>query len=188
MTFSATAGATFASSLRASVSHDFDCDACPLVDDAVLVAGLFRALARSAELEIEAGRPYAAPPAPLHRAGIWQAARSGLSRQLVDGAGTPRPRPAHDVVRDLLARLRPQLEEFGDWETASELTETVLARGNSADRQRAAFAERGRLEDVMELVVAESRGSAIEGLDAPPPLPRYRARAGDEALGPGAVP
>src|SRR3954447_24123158 len=29
------------------------CDACPLVDDAVLIAGLFRALARAAELDIE---------------------------------------------------------------------------------------------------------------------------------------
>jgi len=162
------------------------CDACPLVDDAVLVAGLFRAMTRSAELDIEAGRPFTAPPAPLHRAGIWQAARSGLSRQLVDGTGTPRPRPAHDVVRDLVTRLRPQLEEFGDWETVSDLAESVLARGNSADRQRAAFAERGRLEDVMQLVVAESRGPATDPLAAP--LPRYRARAGDEALGPGSVP
>src|SRR5919107_344585 len=63
------------------------CDACPLVDDAVLIAGLFRAMARAAELDIEAGRPYTAPLAPLHRAGIWQAARSGLSRELVDGSG-----------------------------------------------------------------------------------------------------
>ena len=51
------------------------CDACPLVDDAVLIAGLFRGLARAAELDIEAGRAYTAPLAPLHRAGIWQAAR-----------------------------------------------------------------------------------------------------------------
>ena len=159
-------------------------DACPLVDDAVLIAGLFRGMARAAELDIEAGRPYVAPLAPLHRAGIWQAARSGLSRQLVDGTGRPRPRPAHDVVRDLVARLRPQLEEFGDWETVSELTETVLARGNSADRQRAAYAERGSLEDVMRLVVEESRGPDGQVEDAPPALRRYRARAGDEALGP----
>src|SRR3954468_10425526 len=164
------------------------CHACPLVDDAVLIAGLFRALARAAELDIEAGRPYVAPPAPLHRAGIWQAARSGLSRRLVDGTGRPRPRPAHDVVRDLVARLRPPLEEFGDWDTVSELTETVLAHGNSADRQRASFAERGRLEDVMQLVVAESRGSEPREQDAPLALRRYRARAGDEALGLGSVP
>src|SRR3954453_10237398 len=154
------------------------CDACPLVDDAVLIAGLFRALARAAELDIEAGRPYVAPPAPLHRAGIWQAARSGLSRELVDGSDPPRPRPAHDVVRDLVARLRPQLEEFGDWATVSELTETVLARGNSADRQRAAYAEGGRLEDVMRLLVDEGHGSDVRSGDAPPALRRYRARAG----------
>ncbi|TFV74398.1 YbdK family carboxylate-amine ligase [Blastococcus sp. CT_GayMR19] len=163
-------------------------DACPLVDDAVLIAGLFRGMARAAELDIEAGRPYVAPLAPLHRAGIWQAARSGLSRQLVDGTGRPRPRPAHDVVRDLVSRLRPQLEEFGDWETVSDLTETVLARGNSADRQRAAYAERGSLEDVMRLVVEESGGSEVRPDEAPPALRRYRARAGDEALGPGSVP
>jgi len=164
------------------------CDASPLVDDAVLIAGLFRAMSRAAEIDIEAGRPFVAPPAPLHRAGIWQAARSGLSRQLVDGAGSPRPRPATDVVRDLVTRLRPQLEEFGDWDTVSELTETVLARGNSADRQRAAYAERGDLADVMRLVVGESQGSEVHAAGAVPALRRYRARAGDEALGPGSVP
>src|SRR5215218_1668917 len=162
------------------------CDACPLVDDAVLIAGLFRALARAAELDIEAGSPFTTPPAPLHRAAMWQAARSGLSRHLVDRA--VQPRPAGDVVRDLIGRLRPQLEEAGDWDTVSDLAEAVLARGNSADRQRAAFAEGGRLEDVMSLVVDETHGAAVPASDAPPALTRYRARAGDEAVGRGAIP
>src|SRR3954467_4616272 len=122
------------------------CDACPLVDDAVLIAGLFRAMARAAELDIAAGTPFTTTPAPLHRAAMWQAARSGLSRHLVDRDVLPRPAP--EVVRDLVTRLRPQLEEAGDWDTVSDLAESVLARGNSADRQRAAFAEGGRLEDV----------------------------------------
>src|SRR3954453_1121542 len=74
------------------------CDACPLVDDAVLIAGLFRALARAAELEIEAGRPHLPAPPPLHRAAIWQAARGGLARQLLDATEHPRPRPAAAVV------------------------------------------------------------------------------------------
>src|ERR687897_139197 len=60
------------------------CDACPLIDDAVLIAGLFRGMVRAAELDVEAGRPHRPAPPPLHRAAIWQAARSGLSRQLVD--------------------------------------------------------------------------------------------------------
>src|SRR3954454_17314811 len=88
------------------------CDACPLVDDAVLIAGLFRAMVRAAELDIEAGRPHLPVPAPLHRASMWQAARGGLTRDLIDGSLHPRPRPAADVVRSLLARLRPQLEEL----------------------------------------------------------------------------
>ena len=164
------------------------CDACPLVDDAVLIAGLFRALVRSAELDIEAGRPSVLIPPPLHRAAIWQAARSGLSRNLVDAAVHPRPRPAVEVVRGLVQRLRPELEDLGDWDAVSELTETALARGNSADRQRAVYAERGELEDVMRLVVEESHGPAGGPVTAGPVLGRYRVRAGDEAIGAGSVP
>jgi carboxylate-amine ligase len=164
------------------------CDACPLVDDAVLIAGLFRAMVRAAELDVEAGRPYRAVPAPLHRAAMWQAARGGLSRELVGGTDRPMPRPAADVVRGLLHRLRPQLEELGDWETVTELTETTLARGNSADRQRAAFAETGELTDVMRLVVAETHGPPGGPEAAAPVLRRYRSRAGDEAIGAGATP
>src|SRR5919107_2397621 len=156
-------------------------DSCPLVDDAVLIAGLFRAMARAAELDIEAGTPFSTPLPTLHRAAMWQAARSGLSRSLVDSTALPRPAP--EVVRDLVARLRPQLEEAGDWDTVFELAEAVLARGNSADRQRAAFAEGGRLEDVMSLVVDETHGAAVPPADSPPALARYRARAGDEAVG-----
>ncbi|MBB3084136.1 carboxylate--amine ligase/circularly permuted type 2 ATP-grasp protein [Geodermatophilus sabuli] len=164
------------------------CDACPLVDDAVLIAGLFRAMLRAAELDIEAGRPYLPVPPPLHRAALWQAARSGLSRDLVAAAPHPRPRPGAEVVRGLLDRLRPQLEELGDWDAVSELTETALARGNSADRQRAVYAERGDLDDVMRLVVDETHGPAGGPVMSPPALRRYRSRAGDEAIGAGSVP
>jgi carboxylate-amine ligase len=164
------------------------CDACPLVDDAVLVAGLFRAMVCAAERDIEAGRPRITEPTPLHRAAIWQAARGGLSGVLLDGAVHPRPQPAADIVRMLLHRLRPQLEELGDWDDVAELTETALARGNSADRQRTAFVERGELDDVMRLVVEETHGPAGGTPSRVAALSRYRARAGDEAIGAGSVP
>ncbi len=164
------------------------CDACPLVDDAVLIAGLFRAMVRAAELDVEAGRPHVPAPAPLHRAAIWQAARGGLSGRLLDGSAHPSPLPAADVVKALLARLRPQLEELGDWVEVADLTETALARGNSADRQRAAFVERGRIEDVMALVVEETHGPTGGRGPAVPALHRYRARAGDEAVGADSLP
>src|SRR4051812_34842210 len=163
------------------------CDACPLVDDAVLIAGLFRALVRAAEDDVGAGRPFRPAPPPLHRAAVWQAARGGLARQLLDATEHPRPRPAAAVVRALVERLRPQLEGLGDWDTVAELTENTLARGNSADRQRTAFAERGDLGDVTRQVVDETHGPA-GGASEGPRLTRYRARAGDEAVGVGSAP
>ncbi|PWJ47282.1 carboxylate-amine ligase [Quadrisphaera granulorum] len=164
------------------------CDACPLVDDAVLIAGIFRALVREAEIAVQRGVPRRDRPAPLHRAAIWQAARGGLRGRLLDRSEHPRPVLAADVVRSLIERLAPVLEELGDAEQVRSLAERALARGNSADRQRAAFAETGNLDDVVKLVVEETRGPACGpplGIDA---LHRYRVRAGDEAVASSAEP
>ncbi|RKR74407.1 carboxylate--amine ligase/circularly permuted type 2 ATP-grasp protein [Frondihabitans australicus] len=164
------------------------CDACPLVDDAVLIAGLFRAAVRAAEQEIESERIVETRAAPLHRAAMWQAARAGLSGELLDLEAHPTRLPAPQAVRQLVSRLRPQLEELGDWQDVSFLVEQTLARGNSADRQRAAYAERGELDDVVDLVVRETRGPSGGDSTSLPTLTGYRFRAGDEAIGPGLHP
>ena len=164
------------------------CDACPLVDDAVLIAGLFRAMVRDAEREIEQGLPRDVRPLPLHRAAIWQAARGGLAGRLLDDSDHPRPVAAHEAVHTLVGNLRDTLEELGDWDEVSELAETALARGNSADRQRAAFVQRGDLADVMRSVVEETQGGASGPGPTSPALRRYRARAGDEGIDANAVP
>ena len=160
------------------------CDACPLVDDAIAIAGLFRAMVRAAEQNIANGRPFDPVPPPVHRAAIWQAARAGLTGMLLDNSRHPRPLPARRAVKSLLWRLRPQLHELGDWDAVKELVKNTLARGNSADRQRAAYAERGGLEDVVSLVVEETQGPPGGPQPAVAPLRRYRVRAGDEAVGP----
>ena len=164
------------------------CDACPLVDDAILIAGLFRAAVRAAEQDIEAGVPYERSPGTMHRAASWQAARSGLSSMLLDAGLHPEPVPAAEAVRALVRRLRPQLEELGDHEEVSELAESVLARGNSADRQRAAYAERGSLDDVVDLVLEETSGPPGGQPPAVSALRTYPARAGDEAISMGSRP
>ncbi len=138
------------------------CDACPLVDDVVLIAGIFRG-------DGAGGGARRRGRAALHRPRGSAASRrdlAGRAQRAVPPAGRrrapARPRgPPPTWSGDLVGRLRPQLEELGDWETVTELAETVLARGNSADRQRAAFAERGKLEDVVRLVVAETHGQAV---------------------------
>ena len=162
------------------------CDACPIVDDAILIAGLFRGLVRAAEHEIAEAKPFVPFPAPIHRAAIWRAARGGLTGELLDDSRAPptRSRPPQ-AVRGLLERLRPFLSELNDFDEVEQLVATALARGNSADRQRAAMAERGELDDVVELVVNETQGPP-EGLPAEvPELRTYRPRAGDEAVGLG---
>ena len=65
-------------------------DACPAVDDAVLIAALARALvvtAARADAATADRAPGAGPPESpqvLARAATWRAARSGLDGQLLD--------------------------------------------------------------------------------------------------------
>lgn len=158
------------------------CDACPIVDDAILIAGLFRALVAAAARAVEADEPFVDLALPLHRAAMWRAARSGLIGPLLDDSPHPQPRPAAEVIRALVARVRPQLEELGDWDVVSGLAEATLARGNSADRQRAALAERGRLSDVVQQVVSETQNTAATQAATPAKDGDYDWSLSDEAF------
>lgn len=133
------------------------CDACPRVEDITLLAGLFRALVIVELDAIEAGRTPLSYPAEVIRAMSWRAARAGLEGELVDPADGA-PRPAAQIVREMVNTLRPTLETLGDWELVSELTEVCLTGGSSAARQREAFA-RGGLPEVVDLLVAETRAN-----------------------------
>jgi carboxylate-amine ligase len=114
------------------------CDSVPLVDDAVTLAGLSRALVVTAVREATGAAPaYGLPRPELVRAARWRAARSGVSGVLVDPRG-PHALPAREVVDVLLDHLRPALDELGDWAEVSAGVAALLRRGTSADRQRAA--------------------------------------------------
>ena len=128
-------------------------DACLTVDDAVMVAGLWRALARTAMGEARAGGPRAALRRELVDAARWRAARYGVEGTLVDLV-EGRTAPAGAVVDRLLAHVRPALEAAGDWDEVSGLVERTMAVGNGAMRQRAALASRGEMADVLALLLA----------------------------------
>ena len=57
--------------------------------------------------------------------------------------------------------LRPQLTDFGDWDVVRQLATDALARGTSAERQRAALRRRGRLTDIVDQVVAETETAHV---------------------------
>jgi carboxylate-amine ligase len=121
------------------------------VDDAVMVAGLVRALAATAAA--------AAPARPVRpellRAATWRAARYGITGTLIDveaGQGVP----AGELIDGFLGRLRPALVDLGDWDEVSELVGRVLAAGTGADRQRRVLAETGELSAVLDFIVEET--------------------------------
>jgi carboxylate-amine ligase len=130
-------------------------DVCLAVDEAVMVAGLARALAVTCHAAAERGDPDPAPRPELLRAAKWRAARHGLDADLVDVVGG-RALPAAELVKVFLDQVRPGLEAGGDLEEVTELVEATIARGTGAARQRRAFRRDGRLESVVDLVVAET--------------------------------
>ncbi|WP_214413407.1 carboxylate--amine ligase/circularly permuted type 2 ATP-grasp protein [Sphaerisporangium fuscum] len=132
------------------------CDACPRVEDVVLLAGIFRAVVLRELHAIESGGPFEEVPLELVRAATWRSARSGLEGVLIDPAEGV-PLPAAQVVRRMLAGLRPQLEAQGDWDLVSTLAEDALGRGSSSARQRAIIERGGTLTEVVDSLVAETR-------------------------------
>jgi carboxylate-amine ligase len=145
------------------------CDACPDVDDVVLIAGLFRALVGKAREDTEAGLPLPDVRHELLRAASWRAARSGLEGDLVDLVGPSLVAPPL-LIGQLVDQLRPQLEEVGDWEQVLELSQATLSRGSAAARQRRAYGRRGELSDVVDVLLAQTQGRTLR-IEPPATVP-----------------
>ncbi len=128
-------------------------DVCLRAEDAVLVAALARALV---ETEARAARSeHPAPPArtELLRLAARPASRSGLDDVLLDPV-TGLPEPAATVAHALAGHCRDALADAGDTDTVTELLAALLARGNGAAFQRAAYRRSGRLAHVIAGAVA----------------------------------
>ncbi|MDT0463320.1 carboxylate-amine ligase [Streptomyces gibsoniae] len=119
-------------------------------DDAVMFAGLMRALADTAMRDAVAGGTAPRDEGEFVRAAMWQAARHGLSGDLIDLRG--RRRPADEVVQGLLEHVGTALEEYGDTREVTSLVHRLLERGTSAELQRRTLAE-GCLDGVTRMIV-----------------------------------
>ena len=130
-------------------------DVCMTVDEAVMIAGLARGLARTCYDAAIAGEPSPQMRPELRRAAKWQAARYGLDGQLIDldAMGSV---PAAAMVESLLAYVRPALEGYGEWDEVAALARATVERGSGARRQREIFARNQRLEDVVDFVIGET--------------------------------
>lgn len=130
-------------------------DVCMTVDEAVMVAGLVRALVQTCYEQALQDEPFPVSRPELLRAAHWRAARYGLEAELID-LNTEVAVPAHQLIEKLLVFIRPALEAQGDWDEVSSLVAKTLQSGNGATRQRQAYERTGRLESVVDLIVAET--------------------------------
>jgi carboxylate-amine ligase len=121
-------------------------DVCTDVRDAVLLAGLARALVDTAARQ--ADEPAPAVGIPLIRAATWRASRWGITDDLVQPL-TGRREPAWQVIEELIEHLEPALRDNGDLAYVEAGLDRIRQAGAGADRQRAAFAESGDLDAVV---------------------------------------
>jgi carboxylate-amine ligase len=130
-------------------------DVCMTVDEAVMMAGLARALVRTCYEQALLHAPYKAVRPELLRAAHWCAARSGLDTELID-VEAERSVPARQLVEKFLDFVRPALEEFGEWDEVYLIAQETMQQGNGAARQRKVYKSSGSLEDVVDFVVTQT--------------------------------
>ncbi|MFE2578652.1 glutamate--cysteine ligase [Streptomyces sp. NPDC059378] len=122
-------------------------------DEAVMFSGVVRALVQRAMWDSTGGEPARQPDPELLEAAMWQAARHGLSGDLIDPDG--RGRRAGDVVCRLMRHVGRALEDTGDAREVRALVHRLLRLGTGADRQRQALA-RGGVSEVTDMITGLS--------------------------------
>jgi carboxylate-amine ligase len=130
-------------------------DVCPTVTDAVLVAGLIRALVVTLLDDLRIGTAPPHVPDRLLAAAHWRAARDGLDGDLFD-VTTRTERPAWELVDRLLAKVRPALERHGDLSLVQAALSHLRTAGTGAARQRRRFAVDGDLSGVLRYVAEQT--------------------------------
>ncbi len=125
-----------------------------------MLAAICRGLVETAAQEWAAGTEAPDVPTAMLRLATWQAAREGLSGQLLD-AFTGRPKPCWEVVDALVEHITPALEAVGDLAAVQDGLARLREEGNGAIRQRRMFERTGQLVDV----VAESVRATAHAAD-----------------------
>ncbi|MFG2951886.1 glutamate--cysteine ligase 2 [Streptomyces adustus] len=132
-------------------------DVCLRAETGVLVAALARGLVETAARDWRAGVPPPDHGVSLLRLAGWQAAKSGLERDLLDPV-TMRPRPAVEVVRSLVEHIGDALDASGDAALVEAALAGLLRRGNGAQEQRQCMMRTGSLRDLVVECVGHTQG------------------------------
>ncbi|MEV7613727.1 glutamate--cysteine ligase [Streptomyces sp. NPDC089799] len=130
-------------------------DMSPGIETAVLQAELARALVATALREIDEGHPAKEARDEVLRLARWRAAHDGLEGFGLDPY-TGAELPAADLAEALLDHVGPELAASGDLDHAADTLTSLLRDGSGAHRQRAAYARRHELTDVLRHLAEET--------------------------------
>ena len=132
------------------------CDGLPSLDEISCVAALAQCLVERFDRQLDDGYKLPEPRPWLVRENKWRAARYGLDAEIVvDNTG--RLQPVVEALNDLVDELLPIARRL-ECADELELIPKLIERGASYQRQRAAAAANdGRLEPVVDLLLAEMR-------------------------------
>jgi carboxylate-amine ligase len=123
-------------------------DVCADVADGILVAALSRALVDTAARDWRSGLPVPVTRMELLRSASWRSARSGLSGDLIDAVHGV-PVRAGTMLERLLEHVADAVRRNGDQQLVDATVQRLLTRGSGADLQRAAYAKRDSVQDVV---------------------------------------
>lgn len=146
---------------RLAVAHPtVEVRVCDVVTDpgvAATIAALVRGLVETGAREATEGSPAPTWRVDALRAAQWRASRYGVADRLLHPVRCE-PRPAREVLADLVDHLEPVLVEAGDLDRVGEALERAVA-GNGATRQRAAFERSGSVIGVVDDLVSRTEAS-----------------------------
>lgn len=146
-------------------------DQCTTIDEAVMVAGLARALVHTCCEHAAQGVAVPNVRQEVLRFANWQAARYGLEDDLLD-VRAGRPIAPWQLIEQLLDFVRPALQAYGDWEEVTRLVNQILQHGNGAIRQRAVYDNTASLEAVVDFLAAQT-AAGIHGKESAFKEPDY---------------
>jgi carboxylate-amine ligase len=130
------------------------CDICTRIEETLCVTGLLVALVAKLIRLRRSNLAWRSYRRQLINENKWRAVRFGLDGQFID-LGRKRQAPFRELAGELLSFLDDVLDEVGVRREV-EYLETILAEGNSADRQRAWYQESGSFETVIDRLAEET--------------------------------
>ncbi|MEU2003784.1 glutamate--cysteine ligase [Rhodococcus sp. NPDC019627] len=118
------------------------------IKETMTLTTLVHALVMTAIRAIHRGESAPAIDQQVLRGACWLAARDGLAGYGLDPV-TAHRMPAHRLVYQLLAHVKPALAELGEYWQVNTSLASVLDQGNGAIRQRQTLAHRGSVAEVI---------------------------------------